>query len=183
LDDNALIEKILTSDKNLYAEIMEKYHNEIFKYIYNMVNNYNDTEDLVQEIFFKIYKNLKKYNPNKASFRTWMYRISKNHVINYLKSSKSKINRNNLEYDDSINKSDENVEESVIKDNQINMILKAMEKILSPKNYEIMHLHYFSNLTVKEISQTLSIPDKTIYKAIKSSINKLKKEVDVSDEI
>lgn len=177
MNDNELIHKILEGDKDLYAKIMDKYHNEIFKYVYNMVNNYQETEDLLQEIFFKLYKNLKKFDSDKASFRTWMYRISKNYVLNYLKSSKKKMSNQSVEYDDAINRSTDDVEEQAIEDERINIILKAMEKLLKPKHYEIMHLYYFSNLTVKEISETLEIPDKTVYKAINTSIEKIKKEV------
>ncbi|MDT8336521.1 MAG: RNA polymerase sigma factor [Candidatus Izemoplasmatales bacterium] len=177
MNDNELIKKILDGDKDLYAKIMDKYHNELFKYVYNMVNNYNETEDLLQEIFFKLYKHLKKFDSSKASFRTWMYRVSKNYVLNYLKSSKKRMSNVSVEYNDDINQASENIEEQAVNDEKINLILKAMEKLLKPKHYEIMHLYYFSNLTVKEISETLEIPDKTVYKAINTSIEKIKKEV------
>ncbi len=177
LNDNELIIKILDGDKDLYAKIMDKYHNELFKYVYNMVNNYNETEDLLQEIFFKLYKHLKKFDSSKSSFRTWMYRVSKNYVLNYLKSSKKRMSNASVEYNDDINQASENIEEQAVNDERINLIIKAMGKLLKPKHYEIMHLYYFSNLTVKEISETLEIPDKTVYKAINTSIEKIKKEV------
>jgi RNA polymerase sigma-70 factor (ECF subfamily) len=142
-----------------------------------MTNNFNDTEDLLQEIFYKVFMILKKFNPNKASFRTWIYRVSKNYVINHLKSANYRLHHGNYEYDDTINKSKEDIEENAINDNRIDMVLKAMSNVLSKKHFEIMHLHYFSNLTVKEISESLGIPNKTVYKAIKSSIEKIKKEV------
>ena len=179
MDDILIIKEVLNGNKNEYSMLMNKYHNEIFKYVYNMVNNYQETEDLLQEIFFKVYKNLNKYNSDKASFRTWLYRISKNYVINYLKSAHNKINRNNLLYDDEINKSEENIETQAVQNDQIDRIIAVMEKVLKPKHQEIMQLYYFSNLTVKEISETMNIPDKTIYKAINSSIEKIKKEVDI----
>jgi RNA polymerase sigma-70 factor (ECF subfamily) len=177
LNDLEIIESILDGDKEKFRLLMEKYHNEIFKYVYNITGNYQDTEDLLQEIFYKIYKNLKKYDSAKASFRTWLYRISKNHVLNYLNSSKAKMKNKTYEYDDSLNSTDENIEEKAVKDNQINRIIKAMKNILSDKHLQIMQLYYFSELTVKEIAETTAIPEKTIYKAIKSSIEKIKKEV------
>jgi len=177
LDDYELIIKIIQGDKNLYAKIMDKYHNEMFKFIYNLLGSYDETEDLLQEIFFKLYKNLKKYDSSKASFRTWMYRIGRNHVLNHLNSAKHKLKKKTYEYDDEINRSDDNIEKQAVKDDQINRILMAMEKVLKPKHYQIMQLHYFSNLTVQEISEVMQIPDKTIYKAIKTSIEKIKEEV------
>ena len=177
MNDIELINLIKSGNHNLYADIMNKYHNEIFKYVYNMINNYEDTEDLLQEIFFKIFKNLKKFDENKASFRTWVYRVAKNHVLNYLNSSKYKNNLKTIVYEDKINSSEEDIEEKVINNEKINKIIAIMKEKLSNKHFKIMHLYYFSNLTVKEISETLEIPDKTIYKAIKSSVEKIKKEV------
>ena len=177
MNDIEIINQVITEDKNKYALLIDKYHNELFKYVYNMTGSYIETEDLLQEIFFKIYKSLKKYDFSKASFRTWIYRIAKNYVLNHLQSAKTRLKNNTYQYDDEINSSNDNVEETAVKNDQINQVLKTMERILSPKHYEIMHLHYFSSLTVKEISETLNIPDKTIYKVIKVSIEKIKKEV------
>ena len=73
--------------------------------------------------------------------------------------------------------SSSSIEEDIVKDEKIDQIKLAMEKLLKPKHKEIMYLYYFSGLTVKEISNTKKIPEKTIYKAIKTSIDKLKKEV------
>jgi len=182
LSDIAIINDILNGDKEKYSILMNRYHNEIFKYIYNMVDNVEVTNDLVQEIFFKIYKKLNQYDQEKASFRTWIYRVTGNFVINYKKSKAYRYNQNKVLYDDKINKSDTEIEKEVIVNEKITEIQRVMEMVLKPKHYQIMALHYFSNLTVKEISETTKIPLKTIYKAINSSIAKIKKEVKV-DEI
>lgn len=177
MDDLVIIKRILAGNKAEYSLLMDKYYKEIFKYIYNLTNNYDTTEDLLQEIFFKVYKKLDKYDASKASFRTWLYRISSNYTLNHLKKKSNRLNKFTYEYDDSIKQSNVDVEEAVAKEKEINRIIKAMEKVLSPKHLKIMSLHYFSNLTPKEIAQTTNIPVKTIYKALKSSIEKIKKEV------
>ena len=56
MDDELLITRILEGDNEEYRHLMEKYHNELFKYVYNLVDNYQDTEDLLQDIFFIFYK-------------------------------------------------------------------------------------------------------------------------------
>lgn len=178
MDDIQLINQILAGQKDDYALLIDKYYKELFKYIYNMVHSYETTEDLLQEIYMKVYKNLNKYDSDKASFRTWIYRISSNHTFNYLSKKSNRINNFTYEYDDSINQSSEDVEERAIKDKQIDRILKAMEKVLKPKHYQIMSLHYFSDLSAKDISETMGVPLKTVYKAIESSVEKVKKEVE-----
>jgi RNA polymerase sigma-70 factor (ECF subfamily) len=175
--DIDIIEEILKGKKDYFSVLMEKYHNEIFKYVYNILGSYETTEDILQEIFLKTFKNLKKYNSNKASFRTWLYRVSTNHTLNFLKSKDYKNNYTNSIYEEATIKSDSSIEEDIVKEEKINQIKKLIDKLLKPKHQEIMFLHYFSGLTVKEIGETTDIPEKTIYKAIKTSIEKIKKEV------
>lgn len=175
-EDIKIIELVLNGKKDHFSTLMEKYHNEIFSFVFNMLGNYQETEDTIQEIFIKTFKNLSKYDHDKSSFRTWLYRISSNHTINYLnssyykKKSKSEVNLTYIE-------DESNIEETVIKEKQIEQIVSTMKKVLTVKHQKILALHYFSGLTVKEISSTLEIPEKTIYKALKTSIEKIKKEV------
>lgn len=177
MDDINIINSVLAGQKDQYALLMDKYYKEMFKLIYNLTNHYEDSEDLIQDIFLKVYHLLDRYRSDKASFRTWLYRIATNETLNYVRKKSYQTNRYTAVYDDDINASSTDVYEETIKDQQINQITTAMEKVLKPKHYQIMMLHYFSNLSVKEISEVLKIPIKTIYKAIESSVEKIKKEV------
>jgi RNA polymerase sigma factor (sigma-70 family) len=46
-----------------------------------------DAEDVTQEVLIKLITNLSSYDPAKAQFRTWLYRISFNFILNYKKSN------------------------------------------------------------------------------------------------
>ena len=179
IDD--IIKRILKGDKDFFGNIMDYYFKEIFSYVYNMTGSYSESEDITQEIFIKIYKELGKFDNNRASFRTWLYRIAHNYAINYLKSSKYRKSKNLAEYDDNFNQSELDIEQEIVKEEQINQVVQIMNRVLIPKHLEIMKLHYFSNLTVNEISDVLLVPNKTIYKAIKTSTEKIKKEVSTDE--
>lgn len=105
-----------------------------------------------------------------------MYRIASNHTINFLKSAHKKYSSSN-ELNIELLTNEDNLEDNVVKEEDLNTVIHYIEELLSEKHKKIMYLHYFSGLTVNEISETLQIPIKTIYKAIKSSIEKIKKEV------
>lgn len=176
MDDRTIVTQVLEGKTDHFSVLMNRYHNEIFSFVFNMLGQYQDTEDLVQEIFLKVYQSLSKYDSNKASFRTWLYRISSNHTINYINSSYYR-HKTSSDVDTSFLEDSTDMEAELIKDEQIKQIIQAMKKRLSKKHQRIMMLHYFSGLTVQEISESTNIPDKTIYKAIKSSIHKIKEEV------
>jgi RNA polymerase sigma factor (sigma-70 family) len=116
-EDNFIIIEVLSGKKEQYSILMDRYHNELFKYIYNITNDYNATEDLLQEVFIKIYKNLSKFDSDKASFRTWIYRISSNHVMNYFNSKEYKNRQHNITLE-TVSSSDD-VEGDYIKDQKI----------------------------------------------------------------
>ena len=182
-NDNQIIKHVLSGKNDYFSILMEKYHNEIFKYVYNILGNYQTTEDLLQEIFMKVFKNISKFDSSKAIFRTWLYRISSNHTMNYLNSKTYKNTFGYSIYEEETIGSDGDIESDIVKDEKINNIKRIMDKLLKPKHKEIMYLHYFSGLTVKEIGETTEIPEKTIYKAISTSVEKIKKEVALHERI
>lgn len=179
--DLEIIKEVLNGKKDYFSLLMEKYYNEMFKYVYNVLGNYENTEDVLQELFLKTYKNLKKYDSSKATFRTWLYRITTNHTLNYLNSKNYRNNNVNSIYEEASLKASGSIEEEIVKEEKIDQIKRTIKKVLKPKHQQIMILHYFSGLTVKEIGETTNIPEKTIYKAIKTSIEKIKKEVDTHE--
>jgi RNA polymerase sigma factor (sigma-70 family) len=56
-----------------------------------MVCNHEDAKDITQEILIKIITKLSTYDARKSSFRTWLYRIVVNHVINMKKSKNERM--------------------------------------------------------------------------------------------
>lgn len=72
--------------------------------------------------------------------------------------------------------------ENMILNEQVSLVVEIMNKTLKKKHLKIMYLHYFAELDVKEIAQQLNIPTKTIYSAINLSIQKIRKELRLSNE-
>ncbi|MBN2604518.1 MAG: RNA polymerase sigma factor [Bacilli bacterium] len=175
--ENQLILDILQGNTSAYSKLMDQYHDEIYRYVYNIIGNEFTTDDIVQEIFIRVYHKLGSFDSNKAGFRTWLYRISHNYTLNYIKSwNRRKTNEYYTDQEDML-ASDENIEEKMIRDTQINTIIKAIEKVLKAKSKKIIYLHYFSDLSPKEIAEVTKIPVQTVYKSINSSLEKIRVEV------
>ena len=157
---------------------MDRHHNELFKYIYRLTGNYETTEDLLQEFFMLLYRKLHLYNSSLASFRTWMYRLVSNHVMSYLR--KNKLDYHNVSTESELDiflSNEDNQEDIIVKEEQVQEIIYVAQRILKEKALRILLLNFFSGLTVNEISDSLGLTNKAIYKSIKTSIEKIKKEV------
>ena len=89
LQDEMYVNKALEGDQRAYQKLTEKYRRPLQYHVTKMVKESEQVEDLVQEAFIKAFKNLDSYNSSYA-FSTWLYRITTNHTIDYLRKKKLK---------------------------------------------------------------------------------------------
>lgn len=68
--------------------LVELYYNEIYAFVYRQTGQKEDAMDLTQNIFLAILRAIPSYNPKKAAFRTWLYRIAANKVIDVRRQSR-----------------------------------------------------------------------------------------------
>ncbi len=90
LDDFTLLRKFI--DENLdeyFDELYDRYSNLTYQKAFHYAQNFQDAEDITQNIWVKVYFSLSKFQ-FKSSFKTWLYRVSVNESINYLKSKDKK---------------------------------------------------------------------------------------------
>lgn len=68
--------------------LVELYYNEIYAFVYRQTGQKEDAMDLTQNIFLAVLRAIPSYNPKKAAFRTWLYRIAANKVIDVRRQSR-----------------------------------------------------------------------------------------------
>lgn len=91
-----LIQKICNQyDDKAWDDFVGLYKGYIYVVIRKMSIPHDQVADLLQEILLKVWSKLPefKYEPNKTKFRTWLNRITKNHVLNYLRNENSRKNK------------------------------------------------------------------------------------------
>jgi len=84
---NTLIRAALDGDAVSLDELIVNHQAWIYNIAFKMVMDHEDASDITQEILIKIITNLASYKPDISAFRTWVYRIVVNHVLN-MKSRK-----------------------------------------------------------------------------------------------
>lgn len=84
-DDLKLIGNALGGDHKSLNKLILDHQQYIFNIALKMTNNSADAEDVTQEVLIKLVTNLAKYDRTKARFRTWLYRITFNHILNLKK--------------------------------------------------------------------------------------------------
>jgi len=84
LTDGELIEKAIGGRADGFEELVRRYQRPITGYVYRMLNNYDASLDVTQEVFIKVYNSLAKYS-SEYKFSTWLYRIAHNAAIDYMR--------------------------------------------------------------------------------------------------
>jgi len=76
------------SSKEQFKELYEQYKQRIYNYVFVLIKNRADAEEVTQEVFVRVYRNLAKYDPEKASWLTWIYAIARNLSYNFIRDRK-----------------------------------------------------------------------------------------------
>mgnify|MGYP001217451615 CR=1 FL=1 len=85
--DAEIIERILEGDIERYRDLIQRYQHMIYAFIYRMVNNRTDAEDLTQEVFVKAYEKLSTFR-GESQFSSWLHTLARNKTIDFLRRRK-----------------------------------------------------------------------------------------------
>ncbi|MEM6843096.1 MAG: RNA polymerase sigma factor [Bacteroidota bacterium] len=89
--DLDLIDLAINGKKDGLNQLVERHRPYIYNVALKMTNNVADAEDIAQEVLIKVVTNLSKYDREKGKFRTWLYRITFNHLLNIKKQKYEKL--------------------------------------------------------------------------------------------
>lgn len=82
VEEDQLIRQALNGDSKSIETLLSRHEPWIYNLAFRMVINHEDAADVTQEILIKMLTKLSTYNREKARFKTWLYRIVTNHIIN-----------------------------------------------------------------------------------------------------
>ncbi|MCP4131721.1 MAG: RNA polymerase sigma factor, partial [bacterium] len=86
LDEN-LIQLILKGNKEALNSLINRHKDWVYNVALRMTGNHHESDDVTQEILIKIVTKLSTFKFN-SSFKTWLYRITVNHVLSMRKMGK-----------------------------------------------------------------------------------------------
>ncbi|OJJ19371.1 RNA polymerase subunit sigma-70 [marine bacterium AO1-C] len=82
-----LIQLIANQDRNAFQQLYEMFSEKVYNVAISYVKNETDAEEITQDVFVRIYQNAHKFKGD-AAVSTWIYRITVNVSLNFLKKRK-----------------------------------------------------------------------------------------------
>lgn len=86
--EKSLVRQSIAKDADAFGELFNHHKPIVHRYIYSMVGNNEDAEDLVSSTFESAFKAIPKYQITEAPFSSWIIRIAHNRAISHLRSKK-----------------------------------------------------------------------------------------------
>ena len=166
-EDSRLIQSALAGDDAAYKKLMKKYHDAIYNFIYRMIHDKQQVEDLTQEAFIKAFQSLATFNEEYA-FSTWLYKIATNNSIDYIRKRKlhtysidKPIDAKDSEYSFELPDETYETDQEMISDQRAKMLNEAIAK-LPEKYHKVIRLRHVDERSYEEIAKMLKLPIGTV---------------------
>lgn len=183
VDDRKLVEKIISGERELFAELVGRYEKRILNYVYRIIHRYEDAHDLTQEIFIKVFMALDRYDP-KYQFSTWIFRIAQNSAIDTLrKRTLPEVSLTRSGPEDEDGKEREIPDEGTspyrdLKNKEMSAAIGTAIEDLPIDYRELIQLRHFGELSYEEIATMKDMPLGTVKNKLFRARNMLKETLD-----
>ncbi|MBN1593214.1 MAG: sigma-70 family RNA polymerase sigma factor [Candidatus Coatesbacteria bacterium] len=156
LTDDELIDKVRAGNFQSFEELIDRYRNQVFNFVYRILGSRDEAEDILQDTFMKVYQHLPRYK-KQSKFSSYLFTIAHNlsmNRVNYRKRSQMKLDT--LAQSDDEKSITDRTPDSQMRENEIaSVVHKAIEK-LPPKYRAALVLSEFEGFSYKQIGDVLN---------------------------
>ena len=148
-----IFQKAIQGEVNALNGLYEKYYRLVYSIAFSILKNKEDSEDVAQNVFAKIFQINTDKLPT-ANEASWLYSLTKNETLNYLRTKKENVNLDEIYY---LTEEDKDLNKIIAHDSYNRIIAK-----LNKQEREIISLKILSNMSFKEIALLLNVPIGTV---------------------
>ncbi len=171
--DEELVRLVLKNKTEGFDILAGRYEKKLLRYGRKFLYNYENIEDVIQNVFIKAYVNIRSFDLSKK-FSPWIYRIAHNEFINIIKQQKKEpilffeadVIFSFAGKDDFLKDIERREERKEIENHLSKLKVKYREPIV---------LYYFEEKDYQEISDILKIPVSTVGIRLKRGRSEIKK--------
>jgi RNA polymerase sigma-70 factor, ECF subfamily len=170
--DVQLMLDVKAGDAHSFELLLQRYRAPLVNFLYRMVRNREQAEDLAQEVFLRVYRARDDYVPS-AKFTTWFFRIATNLALNSVRDSR--YHRMEVSLDAPVTADAEegeerqfevadkhpDIEQHLVEEARRKMIRHAIEKLPEKQRAAVL-LHKYQELDYSEIARILNCSESAL---------------------
>ena len=178
LSDDRLLTLFEQGVNEAFDELLNRYKEKLYTYIYVLVQNREMAEDIFQDTFYKVVLTIKSgLYKDENKFVHWVMRIAHNLIVDYFRrNNKMPLVPNRPENDvlDNLKFPDENAEHAIMK-KQTNANIRKLVKMLPPEQRRVVILRHYGKCDFKDIAARTGVSINTALGRMRYAIINLRR--------
>lgn len=174
--EKALVEAA-KQDVEKFGQLYKHYYPHILKYFQVRLSDQMIIEDLASQTFEKALKNLQKFDWQGFSFSSWLYRIARNLLIDYLRKPELRT-KAEMPDEQQISSTDQSAQYQLEQEYQSELMLKILNT-LPKRERDVIYMKFYDGYTNKVIAEITGLSETNIgtiiYRAVKQMQQKARK--------
>lgn len=173
-DEQVLIQQAKKGDQRAFEKLVMMYQKNVYHLARRIVLNHMDADEVVQNTFLKVYKNLGDYDSTKCKFFTWLYRITINTALSFVRNRPGKDQSiDSLMDEDGVQFANEEDSLQEYQNQELQKVVQKALENLSPDIRSVFILRTWNDMSYKEISEALQISEGTVMSRLNRARSKL----------
>ena len=164
-------------DRQAAEELISAHYREIYAFAFRQTGDMEAAMDLTQEVFLAVLQSIHRYDPKRAGFRTWLYRIASHKLADLFRSPEYQFRQKAVPLEELTLPGDGSPEEQWLEADQLRQLQLRITE-LPDEIQSILRLRFYGEKNFREIAEILSLPEGTVKTKYYAAIRTLRKEAD-----
>jgi RNA polymerase sigma-70 factor (ECF subfamily) len=161
--------------------LVAKYYREMFAFVYKQTLDSDLSLDLTQEIFISMLQSIARYDERKSSFRTWLYKLASNRVVDYYRSKSYHYRKLTEPIEGRDFAALDDMVISFEYKEEVRHVVSIVNR-LETGTQQVVRLKLFGEYTLKEISDMLEMPLSTVKTRYYAALRAIRAEMEVQGD-
>jgi RNA polymerase sigma-70 factor (ECF subfamily) len=180
-EDETAVDRARAGDLTAFQSLVEQHSRDVFRLAFRITRNEMDAEDAVQETFLRAYQKLSSFD-GRASFSTWLYRVTANSSIDVLRRRRRDESRSSSLDDDTAYSPDpvshSPAPDRLLFDSEVKERLRGALDELSDLERTAFVMRHFENFSLDEIGRALGLRVSATKQAVFRAVKKVRRTLE-----
>jgi RNA polymerase sigma-70 factor (ECF subfamily) len=189
LTDEQLMERLQQGQTDALDELYSRYAKKLYVFCHNTTRSQSpqDAEDIVQDVFVRVIKAAHTFNPRRASFGTWVFRIARNRCIDVIRRqqriqivpigqrSERDEYEEELASENELADQSESVESTLVRTSVVEAVRDCIDELENEDERQAILLYYLGGKVYREIGKVIGKSTSMARNRVKAAQDKVKR--------
>ena len=169
-DLRSLILLAKKGDTEAFATVYTTLFTPLYRYVFSRCHDKELSNDICQQAFLRFFQALPGYEPNKSPL-AYLFTIAKHLLINV------SVKKHPVAFDEALMETTEDSSVNILQETHIRLLSESIDSYLSSltgDEEEVVRMHYYGELSHKEIGEVLRKEEASIRKIKERALKKLR---------